>query len=304
MTSVDIVIVSFNTCALLRACLNSVCSHAPGARVFVVDNASHDGSGDMVAQEFPEVTLIRNAENLGFGGANNVGIRAGTSPLILLLNSDAELRPRALELLIAALDADPRAVMAGPQLENADGSFQPSCRRMPNAWRYAWSLSGLAARVPGLSCLHTWHTEAEHRAGLCPDMVSGACFLVRRDYIEGIGLFDPRLFLYEEETDLALPARRQGRRVVFVPEARVMHHGGASTTGGAMSAFSEQHMYRSKYLVFHKHYGAAHAWLAHRLDTLILGASARRQRRRGGPVPAAETMALCNAAYQEFKRLV
>ena len=304
MSPVDVVIVSFNTCALLRACLESVRLHAPAARGIVVDNASHDGSPEMVAAEFPEVTLIRSAENLGFGGANNLGIHAGSAPLLLFLNSDAALHAGAVSTLVAALEADPKAVMVGPRLENPDGSFQPSCRRIPNAWRYAWTLSGLAARLPGLRCLSTWYTEAEHRAGLRPGMVSGACFLARRDFLDQVGHFDPRLFLYEEETDLALPARALGLHVLFEPQARVLHHGGASTTGETMSAFSEEHMYRSKYLVFHKHYGPTHAWLAHALDRLILGASARRQRRRGAPPTAQASLDRCRVAYTNYKALV
>lgn len=304
MARVDIVVVSFNTCALLRECLASIRAYAPEACAIVVDNASQDGSPEMVSAEFPEVTIVKSEENLGFGGANNLGIRAGDAPHVLFLNSDAALYPNALGQLVAALEADPDAVMAGPRLEYADGSFQASCRRIPNAWRYAWSLSGLAARLPGLRCADTWYDEAEHRAGLRPGMVSGACFLARRDFLESVGLFDPRLFLYEEETDLALPARRRGKHCLYLPSARVLHHGGASTTGGTLSAFSEKHMYRSKYLVFHKHYGAWHAWLSHAMDRLILGASARRQRNRGGPAPAGEELTHCRAAYTEFKRLV
>lgn len=300
---VDIIIVSFNTRDLLHACLASVRAHAPQSRAIVVDNASADASADMVAAEFPEATLIRSPKNIGFGAANNLGIAAGDAPLLLFLNSDAELTAGALPALAAALDSDPRAVMAGPRLEGPDGAFQPSCRRIPNAWRYAWGLSGLAARFPWLRSLDTWYTEAEHRPGLCPGMLSGACFLARRDYLAAIGNFDPRLFLYEEETDLALPARKRGLRMRYVPSARVVHHGGASVDAGGLSAFSEFHMFRSRYLCFHKHYGPRHARLAHALDARILAASARRQARRGAEGTSAASLERCNAAYADYTAL-
>lgn len=303
-SAVDIVIVSFNTRELLHACLDAARAHAPGANVFVVDNASGDGSPEMVAQDFPDVHLIRSPENVGFGAANNLGIAAGSAPYILFLNSDAELTPRALPLLAKALDRDPQAVMAGPRLEGPDGVFQPSCRRIPNAWRYAWSLSGLGARLPWLRALDTWYSETEHHDGTRPGMLSGACFLARRDYLAAIGNFDPRLFLYEEETDIAIPAHKRGLHMIYVRGAHVIHHGGASVAAGDLSAFSERHMYRSKYLCFHKHYGPGHAKLAHTLDTRILRASARRQAKRGATGTAQASLDRCEAAWAEYLALV
>lgn len=304
MPPVDIVIVSFNTRELLRACLASVQAHAPGARAIVVDNDSHDGSPQMVAECFPAATLVRSPGNVGFGAANNLGLAQGDAPFVLFLNSDAELAPGALDALVAALEEDDRAVMAGPRLEWPGGAFQASCRRIPNAWRYAWTLSGLGARFPWLRPLDTWYTEAEHRPGLRPGMLSGACFLARRAYLAEIGGFDPRLFLYEEETDLAIPARRRGRHLRYVPAARVVHHGGASTGEKEVSALSEHHQFRSKYLVFHKHYGPAHARLAHRLDCWILSAAARRQARRAAPPTAQTSLDRCRAAWVEYEKAV
>jgi N-acetylglucosaminyl-diphospho-decaprenol L-rhamnosyltransferase len=211
--------------------------------------------------------------------------------------------PGALGRLVAALEAAPRTVMAGPRLVYPDGRFQRSCRRIPNAWRYAWSLSGLSARLPWVRPLDTWYNEAEHRPGLCPGMLSGACFLARRDYLAAIGNFDPRLFLYEEETDLAIPARKRRLRCVYVPEATVLHHGGASTGEHEMSAISEHHLFRSKYLVFHKHYGPAHARLAFWLDSAVLSAAARRQARRGAGT-AAQSLARCREAFADYEQLI
>ncbi|MBI3118470.1 MAG: glycosyltransferase family 2 protein, partial [Candidatus Hydrogenedentes bacterium] len=222
---IDIVIVSFNTRELLRRCLDSINKHAAPVTVhsIVVDNASHDGSADMVAQEFPQTRLVVNSENLGFGAANNRGTTGGEAPLILFLNSDAELTPRALAALAACLEGDANAVIAGPALQNSDGSWQPSLRRFPTWGRNLWLYSGLGARFPGrLRPWDTWLNEVEHRSAKTVDMVSGACFLARRQYMDSVGGFDENLFFYEEELDLSLPARRAGKTVRYCPDAHVI----------------------------------------------------------------------------------
>jgi GT2 family glycosyltransferase len=164
-------------------------------------------------------------------------------------------------------------------------------------------LSGLGTRLPWVRCMDIWYSELEHADGLKPGMVSGACFLARRDYLASINNFDPRLFLYEEETDLALPARKRGLTTLYVPASRVIHHCGASTGEHVLSALSEHHLFRSKYLVFHKHYGAGHARLAHRLDVWVLSRAARRQACRGADT-AANSLERCNAAWAEYESLV
>ncbi|MCC6143292.1 MAG: glycosyltransferase family 2 protein [Candidatus Hydrogenedentes bacterium] len=300
--SVDIVIVSFNTARLLRACLDSICSHAamPAVRTIVVDNGSRDDSVSMVASAFPEAMVIALGENLGFGAANNVGARAGSGEFLLFLNSDAELTPGALDALRNCLANQPRAVVAGPGLFFPDGSFQPACRRFPTLARNLWGMSGMQARFPGaIPCLDNWLTQAAHRPGRAVDMVSGACFMMRRSYFERIGGFDENLFLYEEELDLLYPARRAGEQVVYCPEAQVLHHRGGSTDPGALSAFSARHMYRSKYYAFRKHYGRLSALAAFLTDAGILGFSVLHNRLRGRKTPATMHLAMCRRGWRE-----
>ncbi|NUM55445.1 MAG: glycosyltransferase family 2 protein [Candidatus Hydrogenedentes bacterium] len=298
---VDIVIVSFNTRDLLRACLASVMTAAEevaDVRAIVVDNASGDGSPDMVLGEFPSATLIALDENIGFGPANNRGVRAGNGAYLLFLNSDAELGAGALRALVAFLDDHPTCVAVGPRLEYPDGRFQLSCRRFPNLIRGFWNTAGLQRRFPRFRAMQTWLAEDEHTPGAKVDMVSGACFLIRRDYLDAIGGFDEHLFLYEEEMDVMLPARRRGLDVCFCPEARVIHHHGASSGERQASDTSLFHLYRSKYYTFRKHYGGAVAWLAFASDYAVFALSAMINRLRGTSAPATRNATFCARGYR------
>ncbi|MBM3289054.1 MAG: glycosyltransferase family 2 protein [Candidatus Hydrogenedentes bacterium] len=299
--SVDVIIASYNTRELLRACLASVERAAgglEGARAIVVDNASADGSAEMVRAAFPRVAVIALEENLGFGPANNRGMHAGDGAHLLFLNSDAELKDGALRALVEFLDAHPNCVAVGPRLEYPDGRFQPSCRRFPALLNTIWNTAGLQTRFPNrFRSLHTWLSESEHVAGAKVEMVSGACFLVRRDYLESVGGFDENIFLYEEEMDILLPARRRGLDVCYCPSARVVHHHGASSGGQDLGDVPLFHLYRSKYYAFGKHYGPFAAWAAFAAEHAIFTASARRHARRGLPSTAARLAEYCAKGY-------
>lgn len=300
--AVDIVIVSYNTAPLLRACLASVEAHAPAARAIVVDNASGDGSVEMARAAFPRVRCLALPENLGFGAANNRGLAEGDAPHVLFLNSDAELTPGAVDTLAACLDARLDAVIVGPRLAYPDGRFQPSCRRFPTFARNAWCYSGMQARFPNrFHGLQNWLSEADHAAPRAVDMVSGACFLARRAWMETIGGFDENLFMYEEETDISLPARRRGHEVLYEPGALVFHHGGATVDANGLSDFSLRHLFRSKYVCFRKHHGAAYAAATHAADAALFGRSALR---RGPASRAAATLRIMRRAWRESHETV
>ncbi len=300
--SVDVIVVSYNTRDLLRACLQSVARAATeveNVRVFVVDNASSDGSAEMVRNEFPSVQPIALDENIGFGPANNRGIRAGKGAYLLFLNSDAELKPSALRTLLSFLDTDANCVIVGPRLEYPDGRFQLSCRRFPTFLRSLWNTAGLQRRFPRrFASLQSWLTEADHTQGAKVDMVSGACFLARRDYFESVGGFDENLFLYEEEMDVMLPARRMGKEVRYCAEARVIHHHGASSGEHQASDASLFHLYRSKYYTFRKHYGAVVAWLTFMADYLVFRLSTALNGLRGSPSAADRNASFCLQGFR------
>ena len=233
MTPLDVVIVSYNTRVDLVACLRSIRS-APPARphsIVVVDNGSHDGSVEAVRAEFASVRLIEMGRNAGFAAANNAGIRASSSPLVLLLNSDTLAPAGALDGLCDRLEAT-GATAAGPRLIDGDGRPEISWGSMLSPWsewvqsrRVAASKSSLPQarrRVDNL-------TSVERRV----DWVSGGCLLVRRDAAVKAGLLDERFFMYEEDVDFCATLRRQGGSILFTPAVTVIHLRGRSMKAAA-----------------------------------------------------------------------
>ena len=244
-----VIIVNWNTRELLLACLSTLAAHAPEAPVIVVDNASADGSAEAVEVAYPQVRVIRNAENVGFARANNQGIRACETPYVWLLNSDTEVWPGALQALEAALDARPDAAVAGAGLWNPDGSPQACSFAFPTpltTWAEWLLLPGPLARARdrlfGLS---------PRRAAGETDWVLGASMLVRRAAINQVGLLDEGYFMYSEELDWCKRFGRAGWAVLLAPEAVVMHHGGGSTR--QMPERMLRELFRSRARYFRRH---------------------------------------------------
>ncbi len=226
-----IILVNWNTRDLLRQALRSVREHAGmPVHVIVVDNASSDGSPEMVRAEFPEATLIANPDNRGFGQANNQGFAASREPFILLLNSDAELTPGALPALVAELERHAEAGAVGGRLVYPDGRFQASFNRFPRLWHEALALAGLARYVLGTH--YPSASEAQSRQ-LCPvDWVGGAAMLLRRRALHALGGsmgFDPDYHMYSEEMDLCRRLHGAGWPIRYTPSAVFIHHAGQST---------------------------------------------------------------------------
>jgi GT2 family glycosyltransferase len=245
--SLLILIVSWNTRDLLRDCLRSLQPTTPEWDVLVVDNASTDDSVAMVRREFPSVRLIENAVNSGYARANNQGLRASTAPYALLLNSDTRATARAIDGLVAFMDAHPEAGAVSPRLLRADGSAQPFAFGGDPTLPYLLRRSAL--RVMTGRYLHDWATERTQPV----DWVSGACLLVRRTAIEQVGLLDEDFFMYFEDNDWCLRLRRAGWKNYYHPAQAIVHLGGQSLARNpqAQSAYeaSLRHFYR-------KHYGA------------------------------------------------
>ena len=303
---VDIVVVSYNTRDLLAACLNSIaetCGRQRNIRTIVVDNASTDGSAAMVRRISPQIHLIEMDRNMGFGSANNRGIAAGEAPYILFLNPDAELTPGCLQRLAQFMEAHPDCAAAGPRLSHPDDSFHASCRRFPTVLRNFWNTAGLHVRFPRLlNGLHDWLDESEHVDGRTVDMVSTACVMVCRDYLNAIGGFDENVFLYEEEADIFLPARRRRKRVHFCGEAHAIHHHGASSGENQGSATTLLHRYRSKYYVYRKHRGRIRARLLYWSDRLPFAISRLVAWLRRKGTPATRTANFCRLGFRESFR--
>lgn len=255
----------------------------------------------MVRRVAPRAHVIELDRNLGFGTANNRGMAAGIAPHILFLNSDAELTQGAVQTLDKFLADHPDCVAVGPRLVHPDQSFHPSCRRFRSVLRNFWNTAGLHLRFPRfLSSLHDWLREDEHVSGRRVNMISGACVMIRRDYLESIRGFDENVFLYEEEMDIFLPAKRRRKSVCFCGEATVIHHHGASS--GEMTQLSDtvlMHAYRSKYYVYRKHRGRIRARLLYWSDRIPLGISARLNRLRKRQSPSARQYVFCRWGFIE-----
>jgi N-acetylglucosaminyl-diphospho-decaprenol L-rhamnosyltransferase len=229
----SIVIVSFNTRDITLKCLEalyedlSAAQGALSADVWVVDNASSDGSAAAIRAQFPRVRLVENRTNRGFGAANNQAFRLAAGCRFLLLNSDALVRAGTCVTLVHCLGRHPASGVVGPRLLNADLSLQRSCFPFPTtaqAWLENVWVSRLLARLRLRDDYERWPHDCEKEV----DWVVGACMMVRREVLDAVGGFDEQFFMYAEETDWQRRIRDAGWQVVFTPAASVVHLGGAS----------------------------------------------------------------------------
>jgi GT2 family glycosyltransferase len=223
---VAVAVVSWNTRDLLRHCLRSLVDQSP-AEVWVVDNASQDGSAEMVAQEFPSVRLVASERNLGFGPAVNLVASQTTAPWIAPANADVELRPSALRALLDAGERNPRAGILAPRLELPSGETQHSVYAFPTIPFTARFNLGFHRRVGDRLCLEGFWDPTRERD---VDWAIGAFLLVRRAAWDAAGGFDQGQWMYAEDLDLGWRAARAGWSTRYVPSARVLHHASAATT--------------------------------------------------------------------------
>jgi GT2 family glycosyltransferase len=249
---VSIVLVSWNTRQLLLDCLEALPAALGNLRadVWVVDNGSSDGSVAAVQHAYPGVRLIPNLENRGFAAANNQAIRASTGRYVLLLNSDTIPQPGSIAALARFLDQQHTAGIVGARLLNADRSLQPSWAAFPRTWA---EIIGKQRRT------RRRYATNNDTIAYSVDWVGGACLLIRRTTIEQIGVLDERFFMYCEEMDWCLRAKRRGWQICYLPTACVIHLGGQSSRQASTRMKAE--LYRSKALFFAKHYGHRRAWL-------------------------------------------
>jgi hypothetical protein len=227
--TVDVIVVNHQTRDLLRSCLASIRPADLRTRVIVVDNASADHSARMVRDEFPEAGLLELGRNVGFARANNAAFRLGAADYVLLLNSDAELTPGALEALVAELERSPRVAAAGPTLAGADGRVQfEGGRRDPSILGEFGNISHLNVRLPRSALGRYLMNDWDHRSSRDVEVLCGACMLVRRAAVAD-DLFCEGFFMYGEDVELCQRLRAAGWRLRYVAKARVTHHGGATS---------------------------------------------------------------------------
>jgi GT2 family glycosyltransferase len=228
---VSVIIVNWNSKAFVEKCLASLnnCSLPFEREIIVVDGASFDGCGEMLAEKFPAVQFVQLKENVGFGLANNAGFKKSRGNYIWLLNPDTEVIGEAAALMLSVLQSRPDAGIVGPKLLNSDGSLQTSCvQALPTPMNQSFDSEFLRKIFPNSSL---WGTTALRSREKTVDVeaIPGACMVLRRETFEKIGLFDSRFFMYGEDMDLCIKVRKLGLKVIFVREAEVIHHGGGSS---------------------------------------------------------------------------
>jgi GT2 family glycosyltransferase len=231
----SIIIVNWNTREMTRECLQSVRDSLglPGsaglrAQVILVDNASADGSADMVDAGFPEITLIRNAENRGFAAANNQGFEVATGRHILLLNSDTFVHGDGLAICVRYLDSHPRCGAAAIKALNADGTTQMTCHQFPSLLNQFLMASGLwklkRPKFFGRYHMTDWARDTEREV----EVISGCWLMLRREVLDQVGALDEDFFFFGEETDWCRRMRDAGWILMFTPEATFTHYGSVS----------------------------------------------------------------------------
>jgi N-acetylglucosaminyl-diphospho-decaprenol L-rhamnosyltransferase len=264
LVDVEVSLVNTDNRELLARCLASLPAAAGSAtwRVTVVDNASRDGSSEVVRSAFPWARLLENPTRRGFSANHNRVIHEvlakGSARYVLVLNEDTELGPGSIQELIAFGDGNPRLGAIGPRLAGSDGLEQPSYFRFPRVERQFWD-----TLRPGRPA-QTVETDG---------WLNGSCLLVRADALREVGGFDERFFIFYEDTDLGLRLHRAGWRTGVCDSARVTHHGHQTVSSAASGGAMEWQLLRSRYLYFRKHYGATRAQLA---AALVRGALAIR----------------------------
>lgn len=292
-----IVIVNWNTCDLLKRCLETVQSSEGDFtyRVVVVDNASTDGSAEMVRANFPQVELIVSDTNGGYPYANNIGLRslgyrdagdkyqngksAGNAPNAprygLLLNPDTEVPPTALYNMVRYMDSRPDVGIAGPKLVLPDGSLDLACRRsFPTPLVAFYHFSGLAKRFPDSPRFARYNmTFVDPDQEIEVDSVVGAYMQVRRETIAQIGLLDETFFMYGEDLDWAYRTKRAGWKVIYHPQVTVKHVKRAASRRSKKAQFE---FYRAMLIFYRKHFRKTTPFWLHSL--VMLGLLAK-----GGP---------------------
>ncbi|HUU64026.1 MAG TPA: glycosyltransferase family 2 protein [Dehalococcoidia bacterium] len=273
----SVIIVNWNTRDLLRDCLNSVYAEtkATSFEILVVDNASSDGSAEMVKREFPQAKLTENQENLGFARASNQAIMQSVGNYVLLLNPDAVVLSSALDKMVIFMREHPAVDASGPMILNPAGILQPSTRMsnmfrcisifLPGDWLATYPLRMLVKKlIMKFGKKETYSTNPYQVGSL-----SGACIMMTRQAVDKVGLLDERYFIYAEEVDWFYRLKQLGGKAYFVPNARITHHHGQSTK---QTNDNYKYFLQSKYLFIKKHHGKRAAYffrITFAIDSLV-----------------------------------
>ena len=229
----SIIIVSYNVKELLKNCLDSlkIATKSINSEVYVVDNASIDSTAGMVKKKFPQVKLIANKKNLGFAKANNQAFKKASGQYLLILNPDTKLMPETITKMISFMQKDKSIGIATCRVELANGSLDRDCRRhFPTPWRAFTHFSKLAKIFKSSKLFDQYYMgyipdDKVHEIDACV----GAFMFIRKSALEKVGLFDEDFFFYGEDLDLCWRFKKQGYKIVYMPETKIIHFKGASS---------------------------------------------------------------------------
>ena len=240
---VSVVIVSWNARDYLVQCLNSLSPETCRCplEILVVDNASTDGSPECVERQFPQVRLIRNAANLGFARANNIGIAQSRGKYLALINSDVKVLPDCITRLVDYCEQHPEVGMAGPRVTGGDGKLQRSCRGFPGVWNMLCRALALDSIFPKSKWFTGYSLRHWAQDDLRPvDILAGCFWLIRREALARVGLLDESFFMYGEDMDWCRRFWENGWQVMFVPAAEAIHYGGGSSANAPVRFYIER----------------------------------------------------------------
>lgn len=252
----SIIILNYNTCELTLKALRSVYASRTGYQfeVILIDNASSDSSVEKIREEFPQVQLIENQENVGFAKANNQGMRIATGRYILLLNSDTIVQIDTLEIMVRFMDEHPDVGASGCKVILPDGSLDKACRRgfpTPSAsFYYAFGISKLFPHVPRFNQYQLGYLNPDEEYPV--DCLVGAFMLVRSKAIDEVGLLDEQFFMYGEDVDWCYRIKQAGWTNYYYPKTHIIHYKGASSRKRPLKIVYEFH--RAMYLFHRKHF--------------------------------------------------
>jgi GT2 family glycosyltransferase len=253
--TVSLIIVNYNARGCIVACVSSALKQVD--EVIVVDNASHDNSLALLEAVFPgeqKLKIVRNRENLGFAAACNIGAETSTGSYLFFLNPDSVLAPDSVSHLLRAFDDSPKVGMVGGLLLNPDGTEQAGGRRaIPTPWRSfvrAFGLSRFADRWPRLFFDFHLHKQPLPNHSVEVEAISGACMVIRRAAMRDVGRWDEGYFLHCEDLDFSMTLRGKGWKIMFVPEAKIVHDKGACSRSRPI--FVEWHKHRGMMRFYRK----------------------------------------------------
>lgn len=270
----SVCIVSFNTCDLLRDCLSSLFSSITrySFDVVITDNGSSDGSQEMLAEEYPQVQVIRNDTNLGYTRPMNQALQASAGRYLMQLNPDTLPHPGLIDTLVDYMDANPRVGICTPKVLNRDGTLQKQCRRSAaRPWDAISYILGLSRLFPNSRFFGRYLMEYLPENQIAEvEAVSGSCMLIRRAVIEQIGYLDEQFFAYQEDAEFCFRARKAGWKIFYVPQAQITHFGGL---GGSRfvpyrGIYAWHHSF---YLYYRKHLAREYFFLVNGLVYLGIG---------------------------------